>query len=59
MSLLMMVVLIMLRALNSQSFKNEPIQQKENIFDTRYNFNNKACNVIVDSGSCTNVTMLT
>ena len=30
-------------------------QQRENIFHTRCHINNKVCNMIIDGGSCANV----
>ena len=34
-------------------------QQRENIFHTRCHINNKVCSMIIDGGSCTNVTSTT
>ena len=34
-------------------------QQRENIFHTRCLINDKACSIIIDSGSCTNFVIVT
>ena len=46
--------LIARRALNLQVKEEDNEVQRDNIFHTRCHVNNKVCNVIIDSGSCTN-----
>ncbi|GKV11343.1 hypothetical protein SLEP1_g22607 [Rubroshorea leprosula] len=48
-------LLITKRALNVQAKEDDEIQC-DNIFHTRCHVKNKVCNVIIDGGSCTNVT---
>ncbi|KAL4274030.1 hypothetical protein GQ457_13G020230 [Hibiscus cannabinus] len=47
-------VLVVKRSLNTQVMEGE--QQRENIFHTRCHVNGKVCFVIIDGGSCINVT---
>ena len=45
------------RCVLSALVKEDDIEhQRENIFHTRYHVNNKVCSLIIDGGSCTNVT---
>ena len=46
------------RGLSVQS-KEDDEMQRDNIFHTRCHVQNKVCNVIIDGGSCTNVTSAT
>ena len=46
-------------ALNAQVKEDDMEQQRENIFHTRCHINNKVCSIIIDGGSCTNVTSTT
>jgi hypothetical protein len=47
--------LVARRALNTHIKVDDAEQQRENIFHTRCHVNNKACSMIIDGGSCTNV----
>ena len=47
--------LVVQRTLSLQIKNNEHGEQRENLFHTHCLIGNKLCNVIVDSGSCTNV----
>ena len=47
--------LVVRRTLNLQAKEEDNEVQRESIFHTRCFVNNKVCNVIIDSGSCTNV----
>ncbi|KAL4310531.1 hypothetical protein GQ457_01G020720 [Hibiscus cannabinus] len=46
-------ILVVKRSLNMQP--SQDVQQRENIFHTRFHVNDKVCIVIIDTGSCTNV----
>ena len=46
------------RALSVQA-KEDDEMQRDNSFHTRYHVQNKVCSVIIDGGSCTNVTRTT
>jgi hypothetical protein len=48
--------LVARRALSAQVKEDDMEQQWENIFHTRCHINNKVCSMIIDGGSCTNVT---
>ena len=48
-------LLVTRRALNTQIKVNETDQQRENIFHTSCSVNKKVCSMIIDGGSCTNV----
>lgn len=48
-------LLVARRVLNLQA-KEEEDNQRENLFYTRCFVNNKVCNIIIDGGSCTNMT---
>ncbi|XP_057999160.1 uncharacterized protein LOC131177985 [Hevea brasiliensis] len=50
-------MLVVRRTLSAHATKEE--EQRENIFHTRCTILNKVCNVIIDGGSCTNVTSTT
>jgi hypothetical protein len=50
--------LVIRRALLSVQVKEDDVEQKKNIFHTRCLVNNKVYNIIIDSGSCTNVTSI-
>ena len=39
--------------------KEDDEMQRDNIFHTRFHVQNKVCSVIIDGGSCTNVTRTT
>jgi hypothetical protein len=43
------------RALNMQIKKDDVVQQRANIFQTRCHIQNKVCSIIIDGGSCANV----
>ena len=47
--------MVVQRILSLQSKNNKHVEQRENLFHTHCLIANKLCNVIVDSGSCTNV----
>jgi hypothetical protein len=47
------------RSLNIQVCEEDVEQQMENIFHTRYHIKNKICSMIIDNGSCINVTSTT
>jgi hypothetical protein len=47
--------LVARRALSAQVKEDDMEQQRENTFHTRCHINNKACSMIIDGGSCTNV----
>ena len=51
--------LVARRALSAQVKVDDMEQQRENIFHTRCHINNKVCSMIIDGGSCTNVTSTT
>ena len=42
--------------LSTQVREDDIKQQRENIFHIRYHVTNKVCSLIIDGGSCTNVT---
>nr|KYP48611.1 hypothetical protein KK1_029672 [Cajanus cajan] len=46
--------LLMIRRLLGNQPSESHVSQRENIFHTRYNILDKACSLIVDSGSCCN-----
>jgi hypothetical protein len=48
--------LVTRRAFNTHIKVDDAEQQRENIFHTRCHVNNKVCSMIIDEGSCTNVT---
>jgi hypothetical protein len=48
--------LVARHALSAQVKEDDMKQQRENIFRTRCHINNKVCIMIIDGGSCTNVT---
>ena len=47
------------RSLSVHTKEDDVKQQGENIFHTRCLINDKACSMIIDSGSCTNVARVT
>ncbi|KAL3566434.1 hypothetical protein D5086_031849 [Populus alba] len=47
--------LVIRRALNMQIKEDDVDQQRENIFHTRCHIQNKVCSMIIDGGSCANV----
>ena len=51
--------LVAQRALSAQVKEDDMEQQRENIFHTRCHINNKVCSMIINGGSCTNVTSTT
>ena len=51
-------LLVARRALSVKAKEDDEVQ-RENIFRTRCHVQNKVCNVIIDGGSCTNVTSTT
>ena len=51
-------IMVARRALSVQS-KEDDEMQRDNIFHTRCHAQNKVCNVIIDGGSCTNVSSTT
>ena len=52
-------VLVIRRSFSVQTKEDDVEQQRENIFHSRCLINNKVCSMIIDSGSCTNVTSVT
>jgi len=52
-------VLVIRRSLNVQTKEDDVEQQWENIFHTRCLINDKVCNMIIDSDSCTNIGSVT
>ena len=48
-------MLVTRRALNTQGKEDCNEEQRDNLFHTRCHVQGKACSVIVDGGSCTNV----
>ena len=48
-------LLVARRALSVQAKENDKVQ-RENIFHTRCHVQNKVCSVLIDEGSCTNIT---
>jgi hypothetical protein len=47
--------LVIRHSLNIQIKEDDVDQQRKNIFHTRCHFQNKACSMIIDGGSCVNV----
>lgn len=52
-------VLVIRRSRSVQTKEDDVEQQRENFFHTRCLINDKVCSMIIDSGSCTNVTSVT
>jgi len=52
-------VLVIRRSFSVQTKEDDVEPQRENIFHSRCLINNKVCSMIIDSGSCTNVTSVT
>ena len=52
-------VLVIRRSLSVQTKEDDVKQQKKNSFHTRCLINNKVCNMIIDSSSCTNIASVT
>jgi hypothetical protein len=52
-------VLVIRRSLSVQTKEDDVKQQRENIFHTRCLINDKACSMIIDSSSYTNVASVT
>jgi len=53
------MLLVIRRSLSVQTKKDDVEQQRKNIFHTRCLINDKVYSMIIDSGSCTNVTSVT
>ena len=51
--------LVIRRSLSAQTKEDDVEQQMEKIFHTRRLINDKVCSMMIDNGSCTNVTSVT